>query len=243
MELTNTLVVFASLIAGAVDIGPASFDALDSLADLVGLALVVVPADLLADRLVAELVALAVGVDATNRFAETGLALEVVRALFVGDALDRLPGTGHHRGGVGRVSRLAYAEGALVDRLAEGVGPADGAVAGVHALVSNTGEGRGAVLLGAAADLAHLVQTDVAEEAVVVHAASHCREKLAQVSLKNECKANGDLRRHLPLSQRSLLAHSSLDLHLYMQIPPVHFMLAGQFRSEAQVEGMRTHST
>ena len=49
MELTNTLVVFASLIAGAVDIGPAAFDALDSLADFIGLALVVVPADLLAD--------------------------------------------------------------------------------------------------------------------------------------------------------------------------------------------------
>ena len=51
------------------------------------------------------------------------------------------------------------------------VGPAGGDGAGVHALVGNAGLRRGAVRLLPAADQAHLVEADVAEEAVVVHAA------------------------------------------------------------------------
>lgn len=135
----NALVLFASLLSWAIHMRPATFHALDSLADFVALTLIVIPADILAEVSMTKRVALAVGVDVTDRLTEPGLALEVVGALLVGDALDRLAGAAHHGRGVGRESARADAEWALFDRLADGVGAADGALARVDALVALAG--------------------------------------------------------------------------------------------------------
>ena len=60
----------------------------------------------------------------------------------------------------------------MVDNLTLGVGTT-GSGAGVGTPVVDAGVGLGTVLVLPAADQTHLVETDVAQEAVVVHTARH----------------------------------------------------------------------
>lgn len=129
------MVVLTGTFSRAIHIASAACHTLDSLTDLIALTFIVIATDLLTDVFMAELVALTVGVDVTNRFAEAALTLEVVSTLLVGDALDGLAGTCNHWRGVGEVASRADAEGSLVDGLTEGIGSADGVVAGVNTLV------------------------------------------------------------------------------------------------------------
>ncbi len=105
--------------------------------------------------------------------AESSIALEVFRALLVAAALDGLPDAADYGRRVGREPGPAGAGGPLVQGLAGRVGPAGDARAGVLALVIDAGERGRAVGVLAAPDQAHLVQTNVAQEAVIVNAASH----------------------------------------------------------------------
>ena len=72
------MVVLTGLVLPTVAVGPASFDALDALANLVGGAVVVATADLLANVVLAQFVGEAVAVRITYGFAETSVALETM---------------------------------------------------------------------------------------------------------------------------------------------------------------------
>ena len=74
--LTNALVVLASLLVRTVRVGPAALDTLDTLTDLIGPAVAVGSADLLAHVLDAQLVGEAVGVGAADGLAQFGVTLE-----------------------------------------------------------------------------------------------------------------------------------------------------------------------
>ena len=95
------------------------------------------------------------------------------RALLVGDTGGRLPDTAHLGGWVGEEARVTGAPCFLLHHLADGVGSAggQGRIAGVVALVVDARLGGRAVGVDLAAHLAHVVQADVAKEAVVVQAA------------------------------------------------------------------------
>ena len=171
---TDALVLVAGLVGSAVYVGLASRPAGHALADLPLVTLGVALAHRLAEAAHAQLVGHAVGVLAAHGRAEAQVALEVLlRALLVRLAGNRLAHAAHGGRRVGEESLLADAVGLAVVRLAERVRAAAGHAARVHALVPDAGLGRGAVGLLAAAHETHLVQADVAEEAVVVDAARH----------------------------------------------------------------------
>lgn len=176
---TDAFVVVAGKSGGAIDVGPAPLGARDALADLVRVTLRVRGADILAEGPDAERVGGAVGVDTANGLAEAVVTLEVVLwTLLVGLALDRLARASNGRRRVWEESLLADAVGLAVDPLAVGIRTAAGNAARVDAAVGDARLGRGAVGLLAAAYQTHLVETDMSEEAVVIHTASHCSGKM-----------------------------------------------------------------
>ena len=89
--------------------------------------------------------------------------------LLVGDARGRLPDTPDLSSRVGEEPSQARAPGTLVHHLADCVGTAGGQprVARVNALVVDARLGRGTVGVELAANLAHVVQADVAEQKTI----------------------------------------------------------------------------
>lgn len=144
------------------------------MADFSRTAIAVLSADLLTNIVHAELVREAVAVVIAHRLAERGIALEAFGTLVVREAVGGLANASHGGGRVGKEPVDARALSSLIDDLAIGVGSAAGfSFAGVGAPVGDTAHGRGAVGVLLASDHAHAVQAHVAEEAVVVKAASH----------------------------------------------------------------------
>ena len=76
---------------------------------------------------------------------------------------------------VGDEAGRTGALGPVVDNMALGVGSTGGGTVatGVHASVVDAGIGLGAVSVGPAANYAHLVETHMPEETVIVNAAGH----------------------------------------------------------------------
>ena len=126
----------------------------------------------LAQSVVAHLVLAAVLVVEADIFAELAVADLAVRTLGVAGADLGLLDAGHHGGGVGDVALGAGALGAVVHHLTLGVG-ATGGGAGVGASVVDAGVGLGAVRVLATSHNAHLVQTHVAQETVIVNTTRH----------------------------------------------------------------------
>lgn len=110
----------------------------------------VLGADLLAERSDAQLIDGAVRVCAAHRFAERVVALEVVWALLVVHAGNGLLAAADHSIRIGAERGLASTESSLVNDLTLCIGSASGSVAGISALIGNTGQGGGTVTLLAA---------------------------------------------------------------------------------------------
>ena len=170
----HTLVVDAGQLAGTVGAGAAAQDTGHSLADLLAVTVSVHPAHRFTKAVVAHLVVAAGFVVEADIFTELAVTDLSLRALGVTGADLGLLHTGHGRTGVGDEAGWTGAGGAVVHHLALSVGTA-GRAAGVRAPVVDAGVGLGAVLVLPAANQAHLVEADVAQETVVVHPAGHCK--------------------------------------------------------------------
>ena len=170
----NTLVVDAGQLAGTVGAGPTAQDTGHSLADLLAVTVSVHPAHGFTKAVVADLVVAAGLVVEADIFTELAVTDLSLRTLGVTGADLGLLDTGHGSAGVGDVAGGTGAGGSVVHNLALGVG-STGRAAGVRAPVVDAGVGLGAVLVLPAAHQAHLVETDVAQETVVVHPAGHCK--------------------------------------------------------------------
>ena len=168
----HTLVVDAGERGRAAGAGPAAEHARHSLADLLAVTVSVHSTHCLAQSVVAHLVVTAGLVVETDVLAEFPIADLSVWTLSVAGADLWLLDTGHGGAGVGDVSLGTGAGGSVVDNLTLGVGTA-GSGAGVGTPVVDAGVGLRTVLVLPAADQTHLVETDVAQEAVVVHTARH----------------------------------------------------------------------
>ena len=169
----DTLVVDAGQLAGTVRAGPAAQDTGHTLADLLAVAVSVHSAHRFTKTVVAHLVVPAGFVVEANIFTELAVTDLSLRALGVAGADLGLLDTGHGSTGVGDVAQGTGAGGPVVNHLALGIG-STGRAAGVSTPVVDAGVGLGAVLVLPAANQAHLVETDVAQETVVVHPAGHC---------------------------------------------------------------------
>ena len=169
----RALVVDAALVLGTAGGAAAAQHAGHAAADLLAVAVIVHTTHRFAQPVVAHLVLATVVVVEADVLAElAGVADLSVRTLGVAGADLRLLDAGHGGGGVGDVALGAAALGAVVHHLALGVG-ATGRGAGVRAAVVDAGVGLGAVRVLPAAHNAHLVQAHVAQETVVVNTAGH----------------------------------------------------------------------
>ena len=135
--------------------------------------------------------------------------------------------------------------------LAVGVWPTRVPAAGVRAAVVDAGVGLRAVAVGAAAHDAHLVETDVAEETVIVDPTRNCGDTdvtegrggtvqevkpARHTRPTNQCDQHDEptsehfrySRMQSPCRQRSLMAQLSSEVQGGMQIPSAHCIGCGQ---------------
>lgn len=168
-----TLAVYASVILLALHIGPTSNRADESLANFTAPAILVHSAKRLANtRRIAPLVAQTVQVRGTDRGAKTSDASRSYRTIPTGlAARSRRPQASHLCCGIWNEPSRTGASGPLVEHRAFGVGSAGRRIAGVDALVRDAGLVRVAVLVGATAEGAHVVETYVTQETIVVESA------------------------------------------------------------------------
>ena len=224
----DTLVVDAGQLAGTVGAGPTAQHTGHTLADLLAVAVSVHPTHRFTKTVVADLVVPAGFVVEANIFTELAVTDLSLRALGVAGADLGLLHTGHGSTGVGDVAQGTGAGGPVVHHLALGIGSA-GRAAGVGAPVVDAGVGLGAVLVLPAANQAHLVEADVAQETVVVHPAGHCNvEQILDLYFLSVSSQYLHMQR--PCRHLSLRAQFSSEEQGGWQIPSLHCRGLGQSR-------------
>ena len=224
----HTLVVDAGQLAGTVGAGPTAQHTGHTLAYLLAVTVSVHSAHRFTKSIVADLVVPAGFVVEANIFTELAVTDLSLRALGVTGADLGLLDAGHGSAGVGDEAGRAGAGGAVVDDLALGVGPT-GRAAGDRAPVVDAGVRLGAVLVLPAANQAHLVETDVAQETVVVHPAGHCNvEQILDLYFLSVSSQYLHMQR--PCRHLSLRAQFSSEEQGGWQIPSLHCRGLGQSR-------------
>ena len=131
------------------------------------------PTERLTDAIVTDFIDVAGLVVETDVLAELAVTDLSLWTLGVGRTRLWLSDTTNHRSRVGDEGGRAGTLGSVVDHLTGGAGAAGVTTAGVRAPVVDAGVGLGAVRVGPTSDNAHFVEADMAQEAVIIHTASH----------------------------------------------------------------------
>lgn len=155
----KTLAVYAGQAGWTVRAGAAAKNTGHTLADLLTVAVIIPPAEWLADPVVTDLIdqtGLVVEADVLAELSITDLSF---RALSVGGTSLGLLDTPDHRSGVRDEADWTGALGSVVDHLAVGTRSAGVSLAGVRATIVDAGVRLRAVRVGPAAHDAHLVET------------------------------------------------------------------------------------
>lgn len=171
----RALVVEARQMVGTSSIGSASGAAGQSLAHFARTTVIVTATDRLAGAIVATLVVQAarvVGAQRPTHFREAGESVGALAILRTGQG--GCANTAHIGRRTGHHSRDTRAGGAVIGHGARGIRATRIVLAGIVAPVVPARLARAAVFIRMASKDALIAQANVAQEAVVVHAACHC---------------------------------------------------------------------